>query len=152
MVSFPLLTVGSRGHLPDRTLGIIILTTNRVRAIDAAIQSRIHLAIQYKDLSAAQRQAIYRNRLKYIPDEEIENRKALERDLEKSPLTKKTNKANGRQIRNIVTGARALAKRKDELLTIDHLVTVDETTSDFMNSMADLMQKQRARNEVDYEQ
>ena len=116
------------------------------------MQSRIHLAIQYHDLTTQQRLAIYKNRLKWIPDEEIEDRKTLEKGLETSPLTKKSNKANGRQIRNIVTGARALAKSKNQRLTLEHLVTVDETTSNFINSMADLMQKQRARNEIDYEQ
>ncbi|KAL9082277.1 MAG: hypothetical protein Q9165_008922, partial [Trypethelium subeluteriae] len=134
--------------------GMIILTTNRVRSIDAAVQSRIHLAIQYHDLTAQQRLAIYKNRLKWIPDEEIENRnrKGLEKGLENSPLIKRSNKANGRQIRNIVAGARALAKSKDQLLSLEHLVAVDETTSNFIRSMADLMQKQRARNEVDFEQ
>lgn len=131
--------------------GIIILTTNRVRSIDAAVQSRIHLAIQYHDLSTQQRLAIYKNRLKWIPDEDIKDRKALEKGLETSPLVKRSNKANGRQIRNIVTGARALAKSKGEKLSVEHLLTVDETTSNFITSMADLMQKQRARNEVDYE-
>lgn len=136
----------------DLVIGIIILTTNRVRSIDAAVQSRIHLAIQYHDLTTQQRLAIYKNRLKWVPDEEIEDRTALLRGLENSPLTKRSNKANGRQIRNIVTGARALAKSKKQPLALEHLVTVDETTSNFINSMADLMQKQRARNEVDYEQ
>lgn len=135
---------------PNQVTGIIILTTNRVRSIDAAVQSRIHLAIQYHDLTSAQRLAIYRNRLKYIPEEEIEDRESLERGLANTPLTKKGNKANGRQIRNIVTGARALAKSKNEKLKLEHLVTVDETTTNFIISMAEMIQKQRARNEADY--
>jgi len=64
---------------------------------------------------------------------------------------KERNKANGRQIRNIVTGARRLAKSKGERLSLKHLITVHDTTSDFINGMAELMQKQRAKNELDYE-
>ena len=62
------------------------MTTNRVRSIDAAVQSRIQLAIQYHDLKPSQREAMYLNRLKYIPDNEIGNREELERDLKKSHL------------------------------------------------------------------
>ncbi|KAF1941151.1 P-loop containing nucleoside triphosphate hydrolase protein, partial [Clathrospora elynae] len=39
--------------------GIIIITANRVRSIDAAILSRIQLAIQYHDLKPSQRGTIY---------------------------------------------------------------------------------------------
>ncbi|KAF2683250.1 P-loop containing nucleoside triphosphate hydrolase protein, partial [Lentithecium fluviatile CBS 122367] len=111
--------------------GIIILTTNRVRSIDAAVQSRVQLATQYHDLTPEQRLAIYKNRLKWIPDEEIADRETLWKALETSQLTKRGNKANGRQIRNIVNGARALAKSKKERLTVDHLVDVDENNSNF---------------------
>ncbi|KAF1829196.1 P-loop containing nucleoside triphosphate hydrolase protein [Decorospora gaudefroyi] len=96
--------------------GIIIMTTNRVRSIDAAVQSRIQLAIQFHDLKPSQREAIYLNRLKYIPDNEIDNRAELERGLKNSLLVKNrssTVKPNGRQIRNIVTYARALAKSEE---------------------------------------
>ncbi|KAF1969457.1 hypothetical protein BU23DRAFT_513104 [Bimuria novae-zelandiae CBS 107.79] len=131
--------------------GLIILTTNRVRSIDPAMQSRIHLAIRYQDLTAEQRIAIYKNRLKYIPDEEFEDRKALEKSLEKGSLTRRSNKANGRQIRNIIIKARMLARYRNEKLTIDHLISADEDTSDFINSMSDVLHKFRGKNELDYE-
>lgn len=137
--------------ITDDCAGIIILTTNRVRSIDAAVQSRINLAIQYHDLDKDQRLAIYKNRLGYIPDEELEDRKAIEQGLESSPLIKKGQKTNGRQIRNIVTGARGLARSKGEKLALKHLVRVFETTSDFINSMAEVTQKQRIKNELDYD-
>ena len=47
------------------------MTTNRVTSVDTAVQSRIQLAIQYHDLNRRQRLAIYQNRLKYIPDQDI---------------------------------------------------------------------------------
>jgi hypothetical protein len=136
------------------------MTTNRVKSIDAAIQSRIQLAIQYHDLDLHQRLAIYKNRLKYIPDDEIEDREELIKSLTTSPLIRikpKNEKPNGRQIRNIVTYARALAKsEKDEkgnkrLLTLDHLMRVAEMTTTFTESMKELMQRQRLTNELEYE-
>ncbi|KAK4631369.1 hypothetical protein CLAFUW4_03719 [Fulvia fulva] len=53
--------------------GIIILTTNRIRTIDIALQSRIHLAIQYKGLSADSSLQIYKDNLARIPPNEIEH-------------------------------------------------------------------------------
>ena len=129
--------------------GIITLTTNRVRAIDAAVQSRVNLAIQYHDLTPEQRLNIYRNRLKWVPDDEIGDRAALDRALLSSPVTKFGNKSNGRQIRNTVNGARALARSQGVGLMADHIETVEENTSNCTQSMSLLLQIQRARNEVD---
>lgn len=58
------------------------------------------------------------------------------------------NKANGRQIRNIVTYARALATSENKKLTLRHLVRVDEVTSKFTESMKESFDRQRAKNEV----
>jgi hypothetical protein len=122
-----------------------------VRSLDAAMQSRIHLAIQYTDLDVNQRIAIYKNRLDLIPDDEIEDREALKKALESSSLVKRSNKANGRQIRNIVTGARAWARKRGEKMTMEHLLKVDDTTTLFNDAMSELIHKQRAKNEVEYD-
>ncbi|KAF3035289.1 hypothetical protein E8E12_001623 [Didymella heteroderae] len=128
--------------------GIIILTTNRAKTIDAALQSRVQLAIQYRDLTNIQKINIYRNKLGYIPDEEIEDRQKILESLEYSPLVHNTNKTNGRQIRNIVTYARALAASEGQKLTLKHLVRVDEVTSRFTESMKESFDRQRAKNEA----
>lgn len=130
------------------------MTTNRVKSIDAAVQSRIQLAIQYHDLSEEQRVAIYTNRLKHIPEEEFEDRKQLMKNLRTSPLIKirgNKEKPNGRQIRNIVTYARALAKHDKEPLVLRHLTAVAETTSAFTESMKDTTNRIRMKNEVDWD-
>jgi hypothetical protein len=114
--------------------------------IDAALQSRIQLAIRYKDLTTAQKTRIYHYKLEYIPDEEFEE---LLSQLKLSPLVAKANKANGRQIRNIVTCARALAKSEGAKLTLLHLTRVDQVTSEFTESMKDVFTRQMARNEVE---
>jgi hypothetical protein len=48
---------------------------------------------------------------------------------------------NGRQSRNIIAYARALAKSEGELLMIKHLTSVGDTTSTFTDSMRDLTGK-----------
>jgi SpoVK/Ycf46/Vps4 family AAA+-type ATPase len=126
------------------------LTTNRARTIDAALQSRIQLAIRYKDLTTEQKIRIYQNQLGYLPDDEFEDKAGLLKALEYSPLVAKSNKTNGRQIRNIVTYARALATSQNSKLTMIHLSRVDQVTSDFTESMKEVFNRQRARNEVDY--
>jgi hypothetical protein len=75
----------------------------------------------------------------------------LVQNLVTSPLVRTSNKANGRQIRNIVTYARALAKSEKKKLTLEHLIRVDDVTSNFTESMKEVFNRQRARNEVDYE-
>jgi len=56
---------------------------------------------------------------------------------------------NGRQIRNIVTSAQALAAADgDSPLSYDHIQEVYETTKDFLESLKDLTQQKRGRNEA----
>ena len=40
--------------------GILILTTNRLKTFDIAVQSRVNFAIKYKDLDDKQKKAIYK--------------------------------------------------------------------------------------------
>ncbi len=135
--------------LADGCIGIIILTTNRVRAIDAAVQSRVNLAIQYHELTPEQRFNILKDRLNSIPDNEVDNRDALITALRSSSLARFNNKSNGRQIRNIVNGARALAKSEGTCLTVKHIERVEENTAKFTESMSESLQKQRHRREAD---
>jgi hypothetical protein len=134
--------------------GIVIMTTNRVKAIDVAIQSRIQLAIRYHDLNRDQRLSIYKNRLKYISDDDIENREELVKSLQTSPLIRtraSDDPTNGRQIRNIVTYALALARSEGSRMNINHLTRVAETTSTFTDSMREITRKQRLKSEVEFE-
>jgi len=130
--------------------GIIILTTNRVRSIDIAVQSRMHLAIQYMNLNPQQKLAIYKNLLAKVPDSRISGtRNSLYRDIENNFC--KRNLMNGRQIRNIVTTALALAKSDStgsSRLSYEHLRRVFETTTDFLESLKELTKSTRERNEA----
>ncbi|KAJ4290061.1 hypothetical protein N0V88_006565 [Collariella sp. IMI 366227] len=84
--------------------GIMFMTTNRVDDIDAAFQSRIHVSIEYPDLTSASRRTIWTNFVKgstlktTLTDKDIAELAEL--------------KLNGRQIKNVLKTAQLLAARK----------------------------------------
>lgn len=130
--------------------GIIILTTNRIRSFDVAVQSRMHLAIQYDDLTPEAKANIYRTLLKKVPsdqlDPELKSARSLERKLDQ--LCRR-GKINGRQIRNVVGSAYALAKSSEEgILKFEHLEEVHEMTMDFVSSLMEDTRGTRQINEA----
>ena len=125
--------------------GIIILTTNRITSLDVAVQSRMHLAIQYKDLNHGQKKSIFTKFLDCVPEDQIQDREKINRELDW--ICKRTD-LNGRQIRNIVSAAQALAKSQRQKLSYDHLSNVYDATSDFLQSLKDLTLQKRGRNEA----
>ncbi|KAL1857461.1 hypothetical protein Daus18300_010325 [Diaporthe australafricana] len=91
--------------------GIIIMTTNRIRAIDVAVISRIHLAVRYDDLSSEQRASIFAYYLDQLQDEvptliTEQDREEIDDFIE---VHGDTYLFNGRQIRNVVQAAHAYA-------------------------------------------
>ncbi|KAI9695805.1 MAG: hypothetical protein M1836_006071 [Candelina mexicana] len=106
--------------------GIIFLTTNRVKEINDAIASRIHLPLKYKSLRSDARRGIWESFLKKAITHggpPCYNHKELEilarRDL------------NDRQIKNIISTAHALATRKGIRVTIAHLEVAITAGEDF---------------------
>ncbi|SPO01514.1 related to TOB3 (member of AAA-ATPase family) [Cephalotrichum gorgonifer] len=98
--------------------GILFLTTNRVETFDDAFQSRIHIALRYDSLDQKAKKAIFKIFIERV------------RVLEKAdlmPFTEEdyTNLAkydlNGRQIKNTVRTAQALAVNKGEPLDMGHI-------------------------------
>lgn len=84
--------------------GILILTTNRIGAIDEAFKSRIHLAIWYPPLSQPSRRSLWQTFLRRVSLEA-----AAEMDANGTLDELSTEKLNGRQIKNLVRTASALA-------------------------------------------
>jgi SpoVK/Ycf46/Vps4 family AAA+-type ATPase len=125
--------------------GIVFLTTNRITSIDIGVQSRMHLAIQYKDLTEVQKFEIFKNFLEKVPDSKIVgSRRDLYKRVEGLCVR---NILNGRQIRNIVSAALALAKSDEQgsgKLSYEHLRRVFETTMDFLDCLKDLTKQKRA--------
>ncbi|KAL4722889.1 hypothetical protein ACLX1H_010129 [Fusarium chlamydosporum] len=105
--------------------GILFLTTNRIKDMDQAFQSRIHMSLEYPPLDATARESVWRGFLSraisvhanlegdaahVITDDEVKALAAL--DL------------NGRQIKNVLKTANLLACHKEEKLAFRHLQTV----------------------------
>jgi ATP-dependent 26S proteasome regulatory subunit len=86
--------------------GTIMLTTNRPKVLDPAVQPRIYLAIRYDDLSSEQRKKVFINFLVKAGTSK-DSVDALEDWFENEASR---NKVNGREIRNLVSSAQSLAK------------------------------------------
>ncbi|KAI0016754.1 ATPase [Xylariomycetidae sp. FL0641] len=109
--------------------GILFMTTNRVANIDPAFQSRIHVSLEYPDLTPASRRAIWANFLRHttlrseVADEEVD-------EFAQLPL-------NGRQIKNVLKTSQLLASRKKSPLRkefIDTVLSIEKRRPDVQTS------------------
>ncbi|KFY48981.1 hypothetical protein V495_00840 [Pseudogymnoascus sp. VKM F-4514 (FW-929)] len=98
--------------------GILFLTTNRVETFDDAFQSRIHIALRYGELSTKAKKAVFQMFLEKVRVLEgtatLPFTEADFTDLAKHNL-------NGRQIKNTVRTAQALAVNQKEPLSMVHI-------------------------------
>ncbi|KAJ8117800.1 hypothetical protein ONZ43_g4120 [Nemania bipapillata] len=98
--------------------GLLFLTTNRVKNMDEAFDSRIHFSLAYPDLDAKARGLVWKGFLDRqqggadVSDEELAKLARLE--------------INGRVIKNVLKSATLLAAHKDEKLGFQHVETVLE--------------------------
>lgn len=106
--------------------GIMFLTTNRVRVFDEAFQSRIHVSLRYHDLSPDARRKIWVAFMKKVHGD-VENGGLAADELR--DLGEK--KVNGRQIKNVVRTAGALANGQQEKLGFIHLTRVLDMMDQF---------------------
>jgi hypothetical protein len=96
--------------------GIMFLTTNRIGSFDEAFKSRIHLAIKYPALSHDSRRDLWRAFIfRVSPESELDW-------VNMASLDKLANEElNGRQIKNIVRTAHALAVSQNSDLRLSHI-------------------------------
>jgi AAA+ superfamily predicted ATPase len=129
--------------------GIIVLTTNRITALDIAVQSRIHVAIQYHDLNTEQQVNIVKNFLdNVITNKNIEDRGRIDREI---PKLLKRSRLNGRQIRNILMSAFLVARSNQSKLKLTNIEYMKNLTEDFQEGLKDLTRKKREINEATYD-
>jgi SpoVK/Ycf46/Vps4 family AAA+-type ATPase len=96
--------------------GILFLTTNRVDNIDTAFQSRIHISLEYGDLSISSRRHVWSNFL-------AASSKAhsfSDHDLDELAA----HAMNGREIKNVLKTAKLLARKREMEMGIEHVKTV----------------------------
>ncbi|OBR12822.1 ATPase [Colletotrichum higginsianum IMI 349063] len=108
--------------------GILFLTTNRVETFDDAFQSRIHIALRYESLTQRAKKSIFRIFVELVRVlEGVDLRPFSDDDYES--LAK--HDLNGRQIKNTVRTAQALAVNKGEPLGMEHIRQVLDVQNSF---------------------
>ncbi|KAI9793272.1 MAG: hypothetical protein M1816_000693 [Peltula sp. TS41687] len=108
--------------------GILFLTTNRVETFDDAFQSRIHLALRYGELQPKARKAVWKLFIDRVRAKEgLELAAFKESDFD----TLARNDLNGRQIKNCVRTAQALAVNNKEKLSMEHIKRVLDVIQNF---------------------
>ncbi|KAH8901286.1 hypothetical protein GQ53DRAFT_631411, partial [Thozetella sp. PMI_491] len=113
--------------------GILFLTTNRVGCFDKAFKSRIHLAIHYPELSINCRRRLWHLFLCKLSQEEAQ---MFDSDGTLDKLAQED--LNGRQIKNIVRTASALAFSDMKPLRADHIFGAVKSMKDFDATFDDL--------------
>lgn len=97
--------------------GFLFLTTNRVDNIDAAFESRIHLSLQYEELSHSSRYHVWKTFLGAPSSGATNFTEENLQALSDIPM-------NGRQIKNVIKTAQLLASRKGVLLSFENVEVV----------------------------
>ncbi|KAJ6171780.1 hypothetical protein N7470_000847 [Penicillium chermesinum] len=108
--------------------GILFLTTNRVETFDDAFQSRIHVALRYGELAAKAKRSIWKMFLERVNAiDGVSTAVFTDGDYDK--LARHT--LNGRQIKNSVRTAQALAVNEGTPLSMDHIKRVLDVAETF---------------------
>ncbi|KAH9826097.1 ATPase family associated with various cellular activities (AAA) [Teratosphaeria destructans] len=108
--------------------GILFLTTNRVDTFDEAFQSRIHLPLRYGDLTAKAKKAVWKMFFETVKKGDAESIADFsDRDLD----ILSRHQLNGRQIKNAVRTAQALALKEAKILDMEHVKKVLEVSESF---------------------
>lgn len=105
--------------------GILFLTTNRVKDMDPAFQSRIHMSLEYPELDNTSRNTVWKTFLARAVnlDKKYHGHDAYE--VSEKEITRLSGlNLNGRQIKNVVKMANLLSCQKGERLTFEHLKKV----------------------------
>jgi hypothetical protein len=108
--------------------GILFLTTNRVETFDDAFQSRIHVALRYGDLTTKAKRSVWNMFIEMCRAQkgcEV----AVFSDNDLDALSR--HQLNGRQIKNIVRTAQALALNEGAVLGLSHVKKVMEVAESF---------------------
>ncbi len=96
--------------------GVLFLTTNRVDHIDTAFQSRIHISLEYDELSITSRRHVWSNFLAASS----QAHSFSDHDLDELAA----HAMNGREIKNVLKTAKLLARKREMELGIEHVKTV----------------------------
>jgi hypothetical protein len=106
--------------------GILFLTTNRLDDFDDAFQSRIHLTVNDQPLTDINRAAIWKNLLDQLTPGYWTTEAVVKLGREY--------KINGREIKNLIRTAAALAEHDGVRLSEEHIQTVFKLNTESNNN------------------
>ncbi|KIX06385.1 uncharacterized protein Z518_04361 [Rhinocladiella mackenziei CBS 650.93] len=108
--------------------GILFLTTNRVETFDLAFVSRIHLSLRFPNLTTKAKRTVWKLFIERVKNQEkMEVAPILESDY--NDLARRD--VNGRQIKNLVRAAQALAIHENTPLSMVHIKRVIDVAESF---------------------
>ncbi|KAL4792850.1 hypothetical protein BDV19DRAFT_245785 [Aspergillus venezuelensis] len=108
--------------------GILFLTTNRVETFDDAFQSRIHVALRYGDLTTKAKRSVWKMFLEKVQAMDgVQTSNFTDKDFD---MLSRHN-LNGRQIKNSVRTAQALAVNERTPLSMEHIKRVLDVAETF---------------------
>lgn len=116
--------------------GILFLTTNRVETFDDAFQSRIHIALRYGELTNKAKKTVWKMFIELVRKQEMlqlaETGTPLAVNFSDHDLEMLSrHQLNGRQIKNAVRTAQALALNEAQALTMEHVKRVLDVAETF---------------------
>ncbi|KAG9073896.1 hypothetical protein FS749_014588 [Ceratobasidium sp. UAMH 11750] len=110
--------------------GVLILTTNRVDTFDKAFRSRIGVALKYPDLDQNARKILWTKFFTLAGIITTENATVWDNDIERLSLRV----MNGRDIKNAVRGAQALAYQANIPVNLSHVEKLLSIADEFSES------------------
>jgi len=108
--------------------GILFLTTNRVETFDQAFVSRIHLSLRFAPLTTKAKKTVWKlfiDRVRHVEGMEV----APITESDYNDLSRR--EVNGRQIKNLVRAAQALAIHEGTALSMVHIKRVIDVAESF---------------------
>ncbi|KAI4274783.1 MAG: hypothetical protein L6R35_006313 [Caloplaca aegaea] len=122
--------------------GILILTTNRIRMFDVAVQSRVHLAVRYQEFSDRDRKQVFMNFYDQLTTQNCDELSLLKDYIKDFDET-----FNGRRVRNVFSSALALAREEGRNVLVSDLKKVVKVTKEFQHYLRDQSLLAREKNE-----
>lgn len=110
--------------------GVCFLTTNRIKSLDHAFQSRIDLFLPYADLTPKARRQVWENFIARAGRDKFEVTETGLEELSKIKL-------NGREIKNLIKSAHLLSLKGKELIPLARLQTLAENRNRALQALAE---------------
>ncbi|CAD0107331.1 unnamed protein product [Aureobasidium uvarum] len=124
--------------------GICFLTTNRIAVFDAAMKSRVHLALGYQEPAKEARRLIWKQSLDkkeaYLLDDS-----GKEVAVDEAAELMSTEALNGREISNAIHTASTLARYAGQPLALSHINEVLAVKRDFEVTLEELRKTNPSR-------